>query len=240
MIEQPVVLQVAVNGYVDPFTEFLWRTHKWAWACDYVYRCVTAPAGLPRDDCGWLKMACVEQLLQKYRTVFLVDADAYVMEECPRLESILRDDAEIYAKVGFSGRINSGVMIFHHGVPKSTLADAFRRLFANCDKKVPPEDRAPQENGHVINCWKNWPTLKILPPPWNTNTSVFDYDGTAYVTHAQLPGMDLESYKKKMRKISNEKNPQPLWYRELPERRRESRAGRVRYYARKLAEIGII
>ena len=238
MIETPVVLQVAVNGYADRFAEFFWRTHKWADSWKYHYRLVTGPCNMPRDDCGWLKLACVERLLLKYRTVFLVDADAFVTEHCPSLKAVLEDsDGEIFARLGFTQRINSGVMIFHHGEPKSTLREAFKKLFACCDKPVPAEDKAPQENGHVIHCWKNWPTFRELEPAWNMNKNVWDYNGRVYVNHAEDPGM--MAFKHRMREESTP-DKQPLWYEEIPERRRHSRAVRVRFYARKLSEIGII
>jgi hypothetical protein len=244
MKRTPVVLQVAVNGYADRFAEYIWRTHRWAWEHGYRYRCVTAPCNLPRDDCGWLKLACVEQLLGQYRTVFLVDADAYVTKDCPVLASVLTDDGEIYARLGFSGRINSGVMIFHHGHPESTLKQAFQQLFAACDRPVPKEDKAPQENGHVIHCWKNWPTLEILPAAWNFNSRSMHSETTPFVVHggdSENGGIEKAcSYKRSMRKKSSEEVKEPAWYAELTPWRQSSRAKRVRFYARKLQEIGIL
>ena len=99
-------------------------------------------------------------------------------------------------------------------------------------------DKAPQENGHVIHVWKNWPTLKTLEPAWNMNRNVWDFDGKIFVNHAEDPGQI--DYKKTMRLNSERNKTQPVWYQEIAPDRRKSRAVRVRFYARKLKEIGLL
>lgn len=217
---------VAVNGYAERFAENVRRNQAWALRNGYEFRLITQPENLPRNDCGWLKIAVAEQLLQKHAAVLSLDTDAYVTDACPALETVLQPAGSLSMCLGKSGRLNSGVLLYQQSL---LTALAICELFRQAHKEVPAPYRAPQENGHVIWLWSHWPQLRILDGRWNQ----IEPEG-AYIVHGhQNPG----AFKQRIRKAQK---PQPDWYYELTEKRRAFTRVRIRYYARRLAEIGAL
>ena len=119
-------------------------------------------------ECCWLKVPLILAALdQGWPWVVYIDCDVEVRVSCPDLHSLERPGKHLYMATGYSGRLNSGVIIVKNSPEVRAL---FQRILDGAQKVLPPEDDVGWgENGHIIHFAKNSPLLEIIPPQWNNN-----------------------------------------------------------------------
>ncbi len=180
MQEQSLLFSIAINGYHWEYKKNI-ESHK-AYASRYGYRYVVVDKpsiSLLDMECAWLKIALIiEALRAEYDWVAFVDADAEIKANAPPIESLAETGKSIYMAKGYSGRINSGVMI----AQKSEEAiQFFTQVLENYDLTLPEEDSVGWgENGHIIHFAKNNPNIKLISRRWNNNDDFFLPD---YIRH---------------------------------------------------------
>lgn len=108
-----------------------------------------------------------------------VDADCQIQHDCPAFETVNQSDKYLFVAPGFSGRINSGVIIAHH---HASALEAIDVVIDNRKKTLPDEDSVGRiygggENGHIIHYRKNNPIVALLDQRRNNNhtPSLVDY-----------------------------------------------------------------
>lgn len=164
-----LVFTVALNGYHWRYGELIDSQRSYAKRCGYHYVCVSRPLinalGL---ETAWLKLSLALAALESgYDYVFYVDADARIQEHAPPLTNLIKADKHVYAARGYSGRINSGVLLFTNTAP---AREKLSQILGNINRELPVEDDVGWgENGHMIHYLSNWVGFQELPPAWNNN-----------------------------------------------------------------------
>jgi hypothetical protein len=177
MTEQTLMFSMAFNGYDLLYNRCIRSQRDYAKRQGYLYRFVNRPrwTSLTRE-CAWLKIALVIRALERgYDWVFFIDADAEVKPDTPPIQQLAESGKSVYLVPGWSGRINSGVLIARN-TPEALAM--FREILANAENPVPDEDSISWgENGHVIHYAKNQPFVKICDRKWNNNSdpAMVDY-----------------------------------------------------------------
>ncbi len=175
-----LIFSIALNGYQWRYRSLIDSHQRYADKHGYDYTCITRPVlstlGL---EVAWLKIKLIIAALESgYSTVCFLDADTEVRPACPPLEAAMNPVDEIYAAKGFSGRVNSGVMI----VKKSpdTLS-FFKKILLLSTRPVPQVDSVGWgENGHVTHYARQFKRFATLDMRWNNN---HDPDLTDYIRH---------------------------------------------------------
>ncbi|WP_372780002.1 hypothetical protein [Litorivivens sp.] len=166
-----LVFTVALNGYHWRYGELIRSQRRYAQRHGYQYVCVNRPRinalGL---ETAWLKLSLALNALEAgYDRVFYVDADARIRENTPSLDTLIKPGKYIYAAQGFSGRINSGVLLFTSAGPAKLMLS---QILDNIDCTLPEADDVGWgENGHIIHFLTRWDGFQELPPLWNNNHS---------------------------------------------------------------------
>ncbi len=164
-----LVFSVAVNGYHWRYRRLLYSQRQYALRHGYTYLLIDRPLfSLLGNETAWLKLSAALVALESgYKRVFYIDADAEVRAHTPPLESIIEPGKSLYAARGYSGRINSGVLLF----TDSPVARHFlHKVIDNIETPLPPEDDVGWgENGHIIHYLKGEAEFRELPPVWNNN-----------------------------------------------------------------------
>lgn len=175
-----LVLSFVGGGYHWRYAAELESQRLYAVRMGYDYRLAVLPV-LHRlgPELVWFKIHLIRAALQRgYDWVLFVDADARIQADCPPVEPLLRQGKSIYLAHGYSGRFNSGVMLFRRS------NDSFEfliKLLRNRTEPVPVEDAVGWgENGHVINLARNNPAIQSLDERWNNNGKPFASD---YIRH---------------------------------------------------------
>ena len=171
-----LVFTIALGGYERLFRSCIDAHMSYCRRCSYEYVLVNqTPRPLHLDEAAWLKMPLIKSaLVRGYMWVAFIDADCDVRPSAPCLSDnlgSLHKSKSVFVAPGFSGRINSGVIL----VRNSTAAlDLLNKVIDNADNKVPAEDRAPYENGHMIYFGKTHPAVCMLEHHLWNNNSVLD------------------------------------------------------------------
>jgi hypothetical protein len=82
---------IATNGYDEVFQDCLDSHKKYATNQGYKYIAFTKspPDGISGTNSAWLKVAIILRALKKgYENVFFIDADAFIHEYTPPIESV--------------------------------------------------------------------------------------------------------------------------------------------------------
>lgn len=164
-----LVYTVALNGYHWRYAELIQSQRDYAARNNYQYVCVNRPLINPLGlETAWLKLTLALAALEAgYETVFYVDADARIRPETPALDTLFVVGKYIYAARGYSGRINSGILLFRQS---ATACEKLREILSNIDCDLPESDDVGWgENGHVIHYLNHWSGFAELPPVWNNN-----------------------------------------------------------------------
>ncbi|MEE2730642.1 MAG: hypothetical protein VYA55_07440 [Pseudomonadota bacterium] len=164
-----LVFSIALNGY-----QWLYRnlsaTHAdYAERHGYGYVQVRHPglSTLGREVC-WLKIRlALEALVSGYEWVVFLDADTRVAPHTPAVETVQRPGCHLYGARGFSGRLNSGVLILRRHpdtehLLRSALHLATTPVDADCDVGW-------GENGHLIQLCRTASCVHYLDQKWNNN-----------------------------------------------------------------------
>lgn len=164
-----LVLSLANHGYQHLYADNL-DSHKiYANMQGYDYLCMDRKVDISLGiEVVWLKLYAMREALQKgYGWVMFVDADAFIRAEAPEVESLDTDGKTLYMCLGYSGRINSGVII----AKKSFSAiKFFSDVIAAMDVPLGSDDDVGWgENGHVILVSHNNPSVLVVDNRWNNN-----------------------------------------------------------------------
>ncbi len=166
---ETLVFTVAMNGYHWRYGELINSQRRYARRHGYRYVCVNRPRVHPLGlETAWLKLSLALKALDSgYDCVLYVDADARIRDDTPPLHTLLLPGKAIYAAHGYSGRINSGVLLFS-GIEAARTK--LRQILDNIDCDLPQADDVGWgENGHVIHFLKDWDGFQALPAAWNNN-----------------------------------------------------------------------
>ncbi|QIZ76354.1 hypothetical protein [Ferrimonas lipolytica] len=175
-----LVFSIAVNGYQQLYRRNLASHQQYADGHGYHYQCVQQPRlSHLGKEAVWLKVALMIKALQRgYRWVMYVDADAYIGADTPDLCQLQRPDKYLYVAKGFSGRLNSGVLIVNNS---RCVIDYFQQALRHAHMPLPPADDVGWgENGHLIYFAHQQPFVCFIDKRWNNNTSA-DLDD--YIRH---------------------------------------------------------
>ena len=163
-----LIFTVALNGYATIYDRCVETQKAYAKAHGYGYEAVDR-VGEPVTpaESAWLKIGImVEALRQRHEWIAYIDADCEIKSAAPPIESVAVNGKTFYVTNGFSGRINSGVMIVRN-CPQ--MMSFFSELLGASARQIPPADRALYENGHVIHLAKTRSDVQSLDPRWNNN-----------------------------------------------------------------------
>jgi len=110
--------------------------------------------------------------------VIYVDADADIRATAPNILDCIDHRNAFFAAQGYSGRINSGVLVLRRCAESIRLLET---ILGNRDMALPAEDDVGWgENGHVIYFSRQFPLLEIIEQRWNNNT---DPELDDYIRH---------------------------------------------------------
>jgi galactosyl transferase GMA12/MNN10 family len=187
-----LVFSIALEGYEHLFRSCIETQAAYCKRHQYEYVVISeAPRRLHPTEAAWLKVPLMKSALAGgYEWVAFIDADCDIRAGMPDfVQSLDSLDASksIFMAPGFSGRINSGV-IFAKRSPAALAY--FDTVITHADDAVPPEDKAPYENGHMIHFGKNNPAIYLLDHNlWNNNSELED---EIYIQH--YSGGNLRSW----------------------------------------------
>ncbi|TWA76113.1 hypothetical protein FBZ85_10916 [Azospirillum brasilense] len=160
-----LVFSVALNHYDRIYDRNIASHRLYAARHGYDYVCVSRPAWTTVTEAVWLKIELLRSSLAKgYRWILFVDADCELRAAAPKVESVSKPDKAVYLAVGFSGNVNSGVIIARNDPAAVEFFDAVLEVSS---RAVPEMDWG--ENGHVIHVARRSETVDHLDRRWNNN-----------------------------------------------------------------------
>lgn len=169
---RPTLVTIATDGFQYLWLHCVESQQRYAARHGYDHQLMTTNA-YPALPPHWAKVTACMALLTQGHDVFLLDCDVCIRAHAPRFTDLLEWEPgyDIFIANGWSGRPNSGVVVFRGGA-HSTAAAFLDRCLANRHKQLPAEDRvtAHGENGHFIHFLKEEPfRLKtfLLDDRWN-------------------------------------------------------------------------
>jgi len=185
---------VGLNGYGTVYARCIASQKQYARKYGYDYIAIDRPRGLVAPDVSsWVKIPLIRRAFESgYRWVFFIDADCQVQPGAPPVESIELDGKSLYMAVGYSGRVNAGVII---AINTPQTREFLSNVIDNTEKQLPPEDQALYENGHVIHYSKDQPFVQILDSKWNNNR---DPELKDFIRHFSAGGPMRKLYKKSL------------------------------------------
>ncbi|MDF2437018.1 MAG: hypothetical protein K0Q95_1394 [Bacteroidota bacterium] len=175
-----LVFSIGMNWFYLIFKDCIRSHEEYCKRNGYEYRLIkNSYKDLSGDESAWLKIVLLINALEAgYENVFFIDADCLIREHAPPLDELIHEGKDIYLASGFSGRINSGVIIVKNTKP---ALEFFYKVLNDCEVPVPKEDAAPFENGHMIHHGKNNSLIQIIPHDlWNNNSRI---DPQSYIQH---------------------------------------------------------
>lgn len=164
-----LVFSMGFNGYQRIYARNVATQRAYAERHGMAYEFLSRPFFTPLlMECCWLKVPLILAALERgWPWVAYIDCDVEVRAACPDLRSLERPGKALYMAAGYSGRLNSGVIIVKNTVGVRAL---FRRILDGAQMRLPPEDDVGWgENGHIIHFAKDSPLLETIPAPWNNN-----------------------------------------------------------------------
>jgi hypothetical protein len=179
-MRKTLIFSIAVNGYHIQYQANLKSLVAYADRMGFSRVIVTQPKFSPMGlEVVWLKLRLVLAALQAgYDWVIYVDADAAVRATAPNILADIDRRNAFFAAKGYSGRINSGVLVFRRCSESIRLLETILQHREMC---LPAQDDVGWgENGHVIHFSREFPLLEILDPRWNNNS---DPDLDDYIRH---------------------------------------------------------
>lgn len=187
----PRVLAFAVgtNLYDRIFARCIASQREYAARCGYDYLLVRRPYWSNFLESAWLKIPLLLSALEAgYDWVVFLDADCLVRGHTPPVQTLEAPGKALYIGRGFSGNVNSGVMIVRNG---ADAREFFARVLAAAPVRVPETDLG--ENGHVIHFCHRFPAVvQVIERRWNNNADLALDD---YVRHYSGGGPMRDSYR---------------------------------------------
>ncbi len=195
--EKVLVFSIALEGYSQLFKNCITSQRKYCkkFGLDYVL-VNKSPRKLLPTEAAWLKVFLLREALltKKYSWIAFIDADCEIRDFSPLFINDLKkyeDHKSVFMAHGFSGRINSGVILVKN-TPEALVY--LNNVINHGDSPVPKEDEALYENGHMIHFGKTNPIVQILESvKWNNNQTI---DEKSFIQHYS-GGILREQYLKK-------------------------------------------
>lgn len=182
--EKILVFSIALEGYSQLFKNCISSQRKYCEKFNLDYVVVNkSPRKLLPMEAAWLKLFLLRSALltNKYNWIAFIDADCEIRDFSPLFINDLKkydDIKSIFMAHGFSGRINSGVILVKN-TPEALLY--LNNVINHGDSPVPIEDEALYENGHMIHFGKTNPAVQILESvKWNNNQTI---DEKSFIQH---------------------------------------------------------
>jgi galactosyl transferase GMA12/MNN10 family len=167
-----LMFSVSLNGYDLIYKKCVDSHKRYAEQHGYEYILVNRPPWVSfGNENKWLKIPLIIEALRKqYEWVFFIDSDCEIQADAPTLASIAAPGKSLYLANGWSGRVNSGVIIVKN-TPETQ--QFFEQILDAAEVPVPLEDHvADGENGHIIHYSKDQEFLQLLDRRWNNNVDV--------------------------------------------------------------------
>lgn len=167
-----LMFSLATYGYDIIWDQCIQSHKQYAHRHSYDYFCINhVPRGYTNDQVVWAKLPLIVEWCKYYDRVVFVDADCMIQKGCPAIQTLEQENKYLYMAPGFSGRINSWVII---GKNSNELIKKFNQITANKETELPQEDSVWWvfgwgENGHMIHYCKDWPHLQLLDKKRNNN-----------------------------------------------------------------------
>ena len=163
--DRTLVICIALNHYDRIYAANV-RSHRhYAARHGYAYMLVRKPRWATVKEAVWLKIALIDAALAAgWDWVLFLDVDCELRTAAPAIQSVAADGKEIYLAPGFSGNVNSGVIVARNG---ARAREFFQTVLAAADTTVPEQDWG--ENGHVIHFARSCSALGLLDRRWNNN-----------------------------------------------------------------------
>lgn len=183
MSDKPVfIFTIALGSYGATFADCIRSQRAYCDRNGYEHLVVDQePRRLRAEEAAWLKLPLLRRAMKPSRRwIGFIDADCEVRATTPPFDIALakaNPAASIYVAHGYSNRINSGVLFVRNCPEAAAFID---NIVAHADADMPPDDRAPYENGHVIAFGKNDPRVGIIDSHWNNNRGL---DPASYIQH---------------------------------------------------------
>ncbi len=194
LMKKTLVFSLATHGYDIIWDRCIASHERYAKKHTYEYFCIKdIPSWHTHNQVVRTKLAAIEHALSYYERVIFLDSDCMINENCPPFESLEQEGKYMYFSQGFSGRINSWVIICRsHEETKKLL----RTIVDNKDKEIPAQDHVAwaygiSENGHVIHYCHDHPIVHIIDRKRNNNKELSMKD---YIRHFSWGPM-RKSYK---------------------------------------------
>jgi hypothetical protein len=164
-----LVFTIAFNGYQFVYRKNIQSHKRYAQKYGFDHAVINRPGFTSLlMECCWLKVILLMSALKSgYDWVFFIDADAEIKNICPDFRNLEKKDKALYMANGFTGRVNSGVIIVKN-TPE--MYEFFKLTLQQYNKMLPAEDSVGWgENGHIIHFSRNMAMLENIPPLWNNN-----------------------------------------------------------------------
>lgn len=180
MLNKTLVFSIAMNGYQWRYNALINSHRRYCEKQGYDYVSVNKPSStVLGHEVAWLKIRLIIKALEKgYRWVVFLDADTEIKLSAPAVQTLECNDKHIYMAKGYSGRINSGVIIVRNNTASRYF---FRLVLDNALTPIPLEDQVGWgENGHIIHYAKQFSNVQIIGNEWNNNHQESEQD---YIRH---------------------------------------------------------
>ena len=176
-----LMLSLANQGYEVLYKRNIDSHRRYAKLKGYHYVCVTDPIYTKLAmEVAWLKIYLIEKALKAgYDWVMFVDADCEVKTSTPSIENVEVQGKYLYIAKGYSGQLNSGVLIIKNEYQAIKSLERIRR---NIDNELLEDETHVGwgENDCVILECRNNPAVQVIGRVWNNNGSLKMND---FITH---------------------------------------------------------
>jgi len=182
MENKTLIFSIALNGYEKTWKHCLDSQKAYANKFNYNYHLINdVDSEMSAKEAAWLKIPLIIAALQKgFDWVVFLDADCFVNPATPAINLVEQPQKDLYVCHGYSGRINSGVLIIKNSHYAENL---FKKIFSKCNWPVfNKKYRAPYENGHVIRHASTYKRACLLDSRWNNCQSHFSQDFIRHYT----------------------------------------------------------
>lgn len=178
--QKTLVFSIALNGYQWIYRNYLKSHREYARNQGYCYQAITRPIATSLGvECCWLKLTVMLSALEAgYERVMFVDADAYIHEITPTLDTADFNQCSILMAKGYSGRFNSGVIILRNSFRAKQW---LRNVIASRYSAIESANAVGWgENGHIIELSNDVSLVGELNIKWN---NTYNKELQGYITH---------------------------------------------------------
>ena len=140
MSTNTLMFTIALNGYHWQYRKNIQSQRAYAERHGYHYVVVDRPLLTSLGiECAWLKVALIlEALKANFDWVIFVDADAQMQPSAPAVETLAAPQKYVFIARGYSGRINSGVLIAQQS---HSAFSYFYQVLENMEKEIKIGDK---------------------------------------------------------------------------------------------------